>query len=124
MKDKNRSWLSLVPAYWADVFDIVITATHQNPDYWRGNLKQANEGNPIGAYVMANHIFVFFRDLSNLANYYWVSWPFRALQVSPCVSFICINCQLLGSIDLVVSVLWLLVRDCVHPVQRYFVLHH
>lgn len=29
-----------------------------------------------------------------------------------------------ASIDLVVSVLWLLVRDCVHPVQRYFVLHH
>ena len=60
MKDKNRSWLSLVPAYWAALFDIVITATHQNPDYWRGNLKKANEGNPIGAYVMSHHVFGFF----------------------------------------------------------------
>jgi len=60
MKDKNRSWLLLVPACWAALFDIVITATHQNPDYWRGNLKQANEGNPIGAYMVAHHVLGLF----------------------------------------------------------------
>ncbi|GAB3889202.1 hypothetical protein [Spirosoma agri] len=60
MKNKNRTLFSLIPAYWAALFDIIITVTHQHPDYWQGNLKKANEGNPIGAYMMANHVSGIF----------------------------------------------------------------
>ena len=60
MKQTNRRLLSVVPAYWAALFDIIITITHQNPDYWQGNLRKANEGNPIGAYMMAHHVSGIF----------------------------------------------------------------
>ncbi|MBN8820900.1 MAG: hypothetical protein J0I82_02670 [Spirosoma sp.] len=57
---KNKSWLSFVPAYWAALFDIIITITHQSDDYWQGNLTKANEGNPFGAYMMAHHVSGIF----------------------------------------------------------------
>lgn len=60
MRDRNRSGLSFIPAYWAALFDIIITITHQKPAYWKGNLKQANEGNPFGAYMMAQHVSGIF----------------------------------------------------------------
>ncbi|OJW70749.1 MAG: hypothetical protein BGO59_04995 [Spirosoma sp. 48-14] len=60
MRMKNKSWLSFVPAYWAALFDIIITITHQSDDYWQGNLTKANEGNPFGAYMMAHHVSGIF----------------------------------------------------------------
>lgn len=60
MKEKQPSWLPFVPAYWAALFDIIITITHQHPDYWKGNLDKANEGNPIGAYMMGHHVSGIF----------------------------------------------------------------
>lgn len=60
MKNTNRKLLLLVPAYWAALFDIIITITHQPEEYWNGNLNRANEGNPIGAYMMGSHVSGIF----------------------------------------------------------------
>ena len=60
IRDMNRKLLLLVPAHWAALFDVVITITHQPADYWNGNLSRANEGNPIGAYMMGNHVSGIF----------------------------------------------------------------
>ena len=57
---KNKSWVSFIPAYWAALFDIIITITHQSTAYWQGNLTKANEGNPFGAYMMAHHVSGIF----------------------------------------------------------------
>jgi hypothetical protein len=57
---KRQTWLSLIPAYWAALFDIVITIVHQPDEYWQGNLTKANEANPFGAYIMANHVSGIF----------------------------------------------------------------
>jgi hypothetical protein len=45
----------LIPALWACLFDITITIIHQPKEYWSGDLSQANEGNPFGAFFMKNH---------------------------------------------------------------------
>lgn len=60
MKNTNQKLLFLVPAYWAALFDIIITIVHQPEEYWQGNLHKANEGNPIGAYMMGNHVSGIF----------------------------------------------------------------
>jgi hypothetical protein len=57
---KRQTWLSFIPAYWAALFDIVITIVHQPDEYWQGNLTKANEANPFGAYMMANHVSGIF----------------------------------------------------------------
>ncbi|SFF36553.1 hypothetical protein [Spirosoma endophyticum] len=56
---KSR-FILLVPAYWACLFDEIITITHQSKEYWEGNLKAANEGNPFGAFLMANYVSGIF----------------------------------------------------------------
>ena len=57
MKEKilNSKLILLIPAYWACLFDEIITIINQSDEYWKGNLSEANEGNPIGAFMMANH---------------------------------------------------------------------
>lgn len=57
MKDKilNSKLILLIPAYWACLFDVVITIIKQSDEYWKGDLSKANEGNPIGAFAMAYH---------------------------------------------------------------------
>lgn len=50
----------LVPALWTSIFDISITVIHQSKEYWNGDLKKANEGNPIGALFMKNHVAGLF----------------------------------------------------------------
>ncbi|MBC5836248.1 hypothetical protein G6N05_15295 [Flavobacterium sp. F372] len=57
MKEKilNSKLILLIPAYWTCIFDIIITIINQSDEYWKGNLSKANEGNPIGAFMMANH---------------------------------------------------------------------
>lgn len=50
-----KKLLLVIPAFWASLFDIVITIIYQPTDYWNGNLKVANEGNPIGELFMKNH---------------------------------------------------------------------
>jgi hypothetical protein len=52
--------LSLIPALWTSLFDIAITVVHQSERYWDGDLTQANEGNPIGALFMKNHVSGLF----------------------------------------------------------------
>jgi len=52
--------MSLIPALWACLFDIVITILHQPTEYWSGDLNQANEGNPFGAFFMKTHISGIF----------------------------------------------------------------
>ena len=49
-----------IPAFWASLFDIIITITHQSKEYWTGDLDKANEGNPIGAFFMGNHVSGIF----------------------------------------------------------------
>ncbi len=55
-----KKLLLVIPAFWASLFDIVITIIYQPNDYWNGNLKVANEGNPIGELFMKNHISGIF----------------------------------------------------------------
>jgi hypothetical protein len=52
--------LLLVPALWTSIFDITITVIHQSKEYWDGDLVKANEGNPIGALFMKNHVSGLF----------------------------------------------------------------
>ncbi len=52
--------LLLVPALWTSIFDITITIIHQSREYWNGDLTKANEGNPIGALFMRNHVSGLF----------------------------------------------------------------
>ena len=59
MTRKNKLLL-LVPALWTSVFDITITIIHQSKEYWDGDLTKANEGNPIGALFMKNHVSGLF----------------------------------------------------------------
>jgi hypothetical protein len=59
MTQKNKL-LFLIPALWTSLFDIAITITHQPKEYWNGDLTKANEGNPIGALFMENHIAGLF----------------------------------------------------------------
>ena len=41
-------------------FDIIITIIHQPVEYWNGNLNLANEANPMGDFMMKNHISGIF----------------------------------------------------------------
>lgn len=50
----------LVPALWSGLFDITVTIVHQPAEYWEGNLTKSNEGNPIGAFFMSQHITGLF----------------------------------------------------------------
>lgn len=59
MTRKNKLLL-LVPALWTSTFDIAITIVHQSKEYWDGDLTKANEGNPIGALFMKNHVSGLF----------------------------------------------------------------
>lgn len=58
--NKNEKLLALIPALWASLFDTVITILGQSNDYWNGNLNMANEGNPIGNFMMKNHVSGIF----------------------------------------------------------------
>lgn len=57
---KSQKLLLLIPALWVSMFDIIITIIHQPAEYWNGDLSSANEGNPIGALFMENHISGLF----------------------------------------------------------------
>jgi hypothetical protein len=57
---RKQRLLLLIPALWASLFDIVITIVHQPKEYWSGDLKAGNEGNPIGALFMRNHVSGIF----------------------------------------------------------------
>jgi hypothetical protein len=57
--DKARI-LTLIPALWASILDITLTICGQPSAYWNGNFKVANERNPIGAFVMSNHVSGLF----------------------------------------------------------------
>jgi len=58
--EKRVKLLAIIPAIWASIFDIVITTIYQPTEYWNGNLNLANEANPIGAFVMKNHVSGLF----------------------------------------------------------------
>lgn len=57
---KNQKLLLLIPALWASIFDIFITSFLQDPEYWKGDLSKGNEGNPIGAWFMSQHVSGLF----------------------------------------------------------------
>ena len=59
MTRKDRLLL-LVPALWTSIFDVTLTVIHQSKEYWDGDLTKANEGNPIGAFFMKNHVSGLF----------------------------------------------------------------
>ena len=58
--NKKEKLLALIPALWAALFDTIITITGQSAEYWNGNLDMANEGNPIGNFMMRNHVSGIF----------------------------------------------------------------
>ena len=58
--NRKQKFIALIPALWACIFDITITITHQPQSYWQGDLTQANEGNPFGAFFMQHHISGIF----------------------------------------------------------------
>ena len=74
--NRKQKLLLLLPALWASLFDIVITIVYQPREYWEGNLQVANEGNPIGKFMMTNHvsgiflISIFWLVLVGLLGYY------------------------------------------------------
>lgn len=53
---RTDKWINLSPALIASVIDITVTIVHQPQEYWNGDLSKANEGNPIGAFLMSEHI--------------------------------------------------------------------
>lgn len=57
---RKEKLILLIPALWTCLFDTVITIVHQSKEYWSGDLKVANEGNPIGALFMRNHVSGLF----------------------------------------------------------------
>lgn len=59
MMNKEKVIL-LAPALWSSLFDITLTIIHQPVEYWEGNLTKSNEGNPIGAFFMSQHITGLF----------------------------------------------------------------
>lgn len=73
---RKQKLFLLIPALWASLFDIVVTIVHQPKEYWSGNLAVANEGNPIGKFMMTNHvsgifiISIFWLVLIGLLGYY------------------------------------------------------
>ncbi len=69
MSDKNLTkrktgriakWVNLTPALLAAIIDIAVTVIHQPKAYWNGDLTKANEANPFGASLMANHVSGIF----------------------------------------------------------------
>ena len=66
MTRKNKL-LYLVPALWTSLFDTAITIIHQPKEYWNGDLTKANEGNPIGALFMENHVGGLF-----IISVFWI----------------------------------------------------
>ena len=59
-RDRFKKWINLTPALFASLIDITLTIVHIPNEYWNGNLSKANEGNPIGAALMANHVSGIF----------------------------------------------------------------
>ena len=58
--NKKKKVLALIPALWVSLFDTVITILGQSSEYWNGNLNMANERNPIGNFMMKNHVSGIF----------------------------------------------------------------
>ena len=58
--DRLSRWLHFTPALIASLIDISVTIIHQPKAYWEGNLSRANEGNPLGALLMASHVSGLF----------------------------------------------------------------
>ncbi|WP_421920068.1 hypothetical protein [Marinifilum sp.] len=58
--NKKEKLLALIPALWVSLFDTIITILGQSNEYWNGNLSMANEGNPIGNFMMKNHVSGIF----------------------------------------------------------------
>ena len=58
--NKKKKILALIPALWVSLFDTVITVLGQSSEYWNGNLNMANERNPIGNFMMKNHVSGIF----------------------------------------------------------------
>ena len=52
--------IALIPALWTSMFDISLTIIHQTKEYWKGDLNNVNEVNPIGNFVMKNSIYGIF----------------------------------------------------------------
>ncbi|MFA5298041.1 MAG: hypothetical protein WC389_07515 [Lutibacter sp.] len=73
---KREKLLALIPALWASLFDITLTIVHQSKEYWSGNLNMTNERNPIGNFMMKNHvsgifiISIFWLILIGVVGYY------------------------------------------------------
>ena len=58
--NRLNKWINLTPTLIASLIDITVTIIHQPKEYWERNLNKANEGNPIGAILMANHVWGIF----------------------------------------------------------------
>jgi hypothetical protein len=59
-RSRLNKWINIAPALIASLIDIIITIVHQPEAYWNGNLSKGQEGNPIGAFFMANHVSGIF----------------------------------------------------------------
>lgn len=60
MVDCNNRLIKIFPAFFAAMFDILITIYFQPKEYWNGNLKIHNEANPIGNFAMNESIYGLF----------------------------------------------------------------
>ncbi len=60
MIDKKTKLLIFVPAAFACLIDLLVTAVNQKPEYWQYYLHEAVEGNPILNWAMQNHVLGLF----------------------------------------------------------------
>lgn len=52
--------LLLIPSVWACLIDETVTVIYQSKEYWSGNLSAGNEANPIGGFMMRQHVSGIF----------------------------------------------------------------
>ena len=60
MEDYKNRLIQIFPAFFAAMFDILVTIYFQPQEYWNGNLKNHNEANPIGSFAMNESIYGIF----------------------------------------------------------------
>lgn len=87
----------LVPALWTSLFDITITIIHQPKEYWNGDLTKANEGNPIGAMFMENHVAGLFIISGSWVFIIGVLGYFLPRQISKIFLLFCVIAHSFGA---------------------------
>lgn len=74
---KRNIYLCIPPA-WAMTIDTIFTGVHQAQEYWKGNLTNVNEGNPVVYFFMNNHVYGLF-----IIYFLWLSLTLTLIYFAP-----------------------------------------